>query len=108
MRLTCHTMLRCGYLFEANETVDELLNRIWYAGSYTNQLCTIAPDTGNALVHLGEINSSVSDATNVTWYYNYTITEGRSALVDGAKRDRLVWAGGTRKISKRGGGMISY
>ena len=36
----------------------------------------------------------MSDATNVTWYYNYTITKGTSALVDGAKRDRLVWAGG--------------
>ncbi|KAL1609892.1 hypothetical protein SLS60_001557 [Paraconiothyrium brasiliense] len=41
----------------------------------------------------GTINSSVSDATNVTWYYNYTITNGTSALTDGAKRDRLVWAG---------------
>jgi hypothetical protein len=57
-------------------------------------LCTIDPRHGNALVHLGEINASVSDATNVTWYYNYTITEGESALVDGAKRDKLVWAGG--------------
>jgi len=30
----------------------------------------------------------------VTWYNNYTITQGSSALVDGAKRDRIVWAGG--------------
>jgi hypothetical protein len=29
----------------------------------------------------------------VTWYTNYTITNGASALADGAKRDRLVWAG---------------
>ncbi|KAH7384304.1 Six-hairpin glycosidase-like protein [Phaeosphaeria sp. MPI-PUGE-AT-0046c] len=72
---------------------DELLNRIWYAGAYTNQMCTIDPHYGNALIHLFQINSSVSDATNVTWYYNYTITEGGSALVDGAKRDRIVWAG---------------
>jgi hypothetical protein len=77
-----------------DKATDELLNRIWYAGAYTNQLCTIDPHHGNALVHLGTINSSVSDATNVTWYYNYTITEGSSALVDGAKRDKLVWAGG--------------
>lgn len=28
-----------------------------------------------------------------TWYNNFTITNGTSALVDGAKRDRLVWAG---------------
>ncbi|KAJ4305170.1 hypothetical protein N0V90_000701 [Kalmusia sp. IMI 367209] len=72
---------------------DELLNRIWYAGAYTNQMCTIDPQHGNALVHLRQINSSVSDAVNVTWYNNYTITNGSSALTDGAKRDRLVWAG---------------
>lgn len=56
-------------------------------------MCTIDPQHGDALIHIREINSSVSDATNVTWYYNYTITNGQSALVDGAKRDRLVWAG---------------
>jgi hypothetical protein len=83
----------------ANEDeLDELLNRIWYAGAYTNQMCTIAPAHGNALIHIFEINSSISDATNVTWYYNYTITEGASALVDGAKRDRIVWAGGTSLV----------
>jgi hypothetical protein len=59
---------------------DELLNRIWYAGAYTNQICTIDPNYGNALVHLGTINSSVSDAVNVTWYNNGTITNGTSAL----------------------------
>ncbi|KAF2633038.1 glycoside hydrolase family 78 protein [Macroventuria anomochaeta] len=72
---------------------DELLNRIWYAGAYTNQICTIDPTHGDSLIHIREINSSVSDATNVTWYYNTTITNGTSTLVDGAKRDRLVWAG---------------
>jgi hypothetical protein len=80
--------------------LDELLNRIFYAGAYTNQICTIDPTHGNALTHLFEINSSISDATNVTWYYNYTITEGASALVDGAKRDRIVWAGGTLSLPK--------
>jgi len=73
---------------------DELLNRIWYAGAYTNQLCTIDPKYGDALIHIFKINSSISDATNVTWYNNYTIANGSSALVDGAKRDRIVWAGG--------------
>ncbi|KAJ4362511.1 hypothetical protein N0V83_010605 [Neocucurbitaria cava] len=73
---------------------DDLLNRIWYAGAYTNQLCTIDPHYGDALVHIFQINASVSDATNVTWWSNYTITNGSSALVDGAKRDRIVWAGG--------------
>jgi hypothetical protein len=73
---------------------DELLNRIWYAGAYTNQLCTIDPNHGDALIHIFQINSSISDATNVTWYNNFTITNGSSALTDGAKRDRIVWAGG--------------
>ena len=71
---------------------------MWYAGAYTNQICTIPPDTGNALVHLGEPGYSSTDdqsPVNVTWYNNYTITKGTSVLVDGAKRDRLVWAGGT-------------
>lgn len=80
---------------DVDDNADELLNRIWYAGAYTNQICTIDPQYGNALVHLGTINSSVSDAVNVTWHNNYTIANGSSALVDGAKRDRLVWAGGT-------------
>jgi hypothetical protein len=48
---------------------------------------------GNALVHLGVLNSTETVTTPVTWYNNYTVTNGTSALVDGAKRDRLVWAG---------------
>jgi hypothetical protein len=68
---------------------------VWYAGAYTNQLCTIDPQYGNALVHLGEINSTQEgNAVGLdTWWNNFTITNGSSALVDGAKRDRLVWAG---------------
>ncbi|KAK4620007.1 hypothetical protein CLAFUW4_11097 [Fulvia fulva] len=74
---------------------DELINRIWYAGAYTNQLCTIDPQYGNSLVHLGTITSNLTgdDTPPNTWYNNLTITNGTSALVDGAKRDRLVWAG---------------
>jgi hypothetical protein len=41
---------------------SEKLNRVWYAGAYTNQLCTADPTTGNALGIPG---------TN--WYYNGTI-----------------------------------
>lgn len=66
-------------------------------------MCTIAPDTGNALVHLGEPGFSSTDdqsPLNVTWYNNYTVTNGTSTLVDGAKRDRLVWAGGTLQMQK--------
>ncbi|KAK5169384.1 uncharacterized protein LTR77_005359 [Saxophila tyrrhenica] len=74
---------------------DELINRVWYAGAYTNQICTINPEYGNALVHLGEIESTQKgDGFGPdTWWSNTTITNGSSALVDGAKRDRLVWAG---------------
>ncbi|KAJ6096976.1 hypothetical protein N7486_007722 [Penicillium sp. IBT 16267x] len=69
---------------------DELINRIWYAGAYTNQLCTIEPTAGDAItsqsedVELPEMNA---------WYNNYTITNGTSTITDGAKRDRLVWPG---------------
>ena len=73
---------------------DDLINRIWYAGAYTNQLCTIDPQHGNALVHFGEINGTQSGSIGPnTWYNNYTISNGTSVLTDGAKRDRLVWAG---------------
>ena len=54
----------------------------------------IDPAHGDSLIHLGEINSTQPGSTGPdNWYYNYTITNGSSALVDGAKRDRLVWAG---------------
>jgi hypothetical protein len=74
---------------------DELINKIWYAGAYTNQLCTINPTSGNALVHLGSIGSgdNITLPQTVTWWNNYTITNGSSTITDGAKRDRLVWPG---------------
>ncbi|KAK8168811.1 bacterial alpha-L-rhamnosidase domain-containing protein [Phyllosticta citrichinensis] len=74
---------------------DELINRVWYAGAYTNQLCTIDPKHGDALIFLGVIFSNMSgdDVGTLPWYNNYTITNGTSVLIDGAKRDRLVWAG---------------
>ena len=74
---------------------DDLINRIWYAGAYTNQMCTIDPHHGDALVHLGVINSTEKgDKVGPdTWWNNFTVTNGSSCLVDGAKRDRLVWAG---------------
>ncbi|KUJ20790.1 bacterial alpha-L-rhamnosidase domain protein [Mollisia scopiformis] len=74
---------------------DELLNRIWYAGAYTNQLCNIDPYHGDAQVHFGDItfNETINLPQTNTWYNNITITQGGSCTVDGAKRDRLVWAG---------------
>jgi len=72
---------------------DELINRIWYAGAYTNQLCTVPPDTGDALIHLGEDDEELAAQGSVSWGSNTTISNGSSVLTDGAKRDRLVWAG---------------
>ncbi|KAK1142250.1 hypothetical protein N8T08_007994 [Aspergillus melleus] len=74
---------------------DELLNRIWYAGAYTNQLCTIDPEMGNSLVWYQIINKTqtIELPDTVLWWSNYTISNGSSVLTDGAKRDRLVWPG---------------
>jgi len=41
---------------------SERLNRVWYAGAYTNQLCSADPQYGNALGISGN-----------NWYYNATI-----------------------------------
>ena len=53
---------------------DELLNRIWYAGYYTTCLNTVRPDQGGLS---GKERIGVGD-----W-----------VIIDGAKRDRLVWSG---------------
>lgn len=64
-----------------------------YAGSYTNDLCTIDPTAGDSLIHLGEIPPDANLTEPLTWYSNYTISNGSAVLVDGAKRDRVVYAG---------------
>lgn len=70
-------------------TDDEQLNRVWYASAYTDQLCTIPSDKGNSLV-----NILATDPDIPTWWYaNSTLTNGSAALVDGAKRDKLIWPG---------------
>ncbi|MGI5458532.1 MGH1-like glycoside hydrolase domain-containing protein [Streptomyces sp. CA-249302] len=61
---------------------DDLLNRIWYAGAYTVQLDTIAPNQGRAWPPPAS-----------TWDNGATVGVGDSVLVDGAKRDRTVWPG---------------
>jgi hypothetical protein len=62
---------------------DEQLNRVWYAGAYTDQLCTIEPTAGDALVHLGVVNSTetIPASQPLTWYYNYTIASKCLKLV---------------------------
>ncbi|KAK6205930.1 hypothetical protein LQW54_008122 [Pestalotiopsis sp. IQ-011] len=42
---------------------SDRLNRVWYAGAYTNQICSADPFTGVAL-----------GAPVAGWYYNYTIS----------------------------------
>lgn len=75
-----------GY-FHADD--DDKLNRVWYASAYTDQLCTIPSDQGNSLSDL-----SASDPNGTTyWFSNSTLTNGSTALVDGAKRDKLIWPG---------------
>ncbi|KAI0359163.1 bacterial alpha-L-rhamnosidase domain protein [Trametes cingulata] len=69
---------------------DERLNRVWYAGAYTNQLVTIDPRRGDALLYHSPVNLT---PITLDWAVNTTITNGTSALTDGAKRDRLVWSG---------------
>ncbi|TVY82323.1 hypothetical protein LSUE1_G005223 [Lachnellula suecica] len=77
-----------GY-FHSN---DELLNRVWYSGAYTNQLCSIDPNYGDAIPFFNEAIETNPDGFD-KWWSNYTVTNGTSATVDGAKRDRLVWPG---------------
>ena len=61
---------------------DDLLNRIWYAGAYTIQMDTIAPDEGR-----------VWGPPASGWNNSGVIGVGTSVLADGAKRDRTVWPG---------------
>lgn len=63
-----------------------------FSGAYTCQICSIDPTRGNSLIWLGIINSTevIELPETILWYANYTISNGTSALVDGAKRDRLV------------------
>lgn len=49
---------------------SEKLNRVWYAGAYTNQLCSLDPSTGNAL-----------GVPGTDWYYNASISSKHDASV---------------------------
>lgn len=57
--------------------------------AYTDQLCTIPSTSGNSLVDLAATDPN----TPTYWWSNSTLTNGTSALVDGAKRDKLIWPG---------------
>ena len=67
-----------GY-FHSN---DDLLNRIWYAGTYTLQSNQVPTNTGRQVPFVG-----------IGWDNNATLGPGDTIIVDGAKRDRAVWPG---------------
>lgn len=74
---------------------DDLLNRIWYAGAYTVQLCGISASEARAS----------PPAIIAKWANNATIenvSADAEVFVDGAKRDRTPWPGdyGVATLSK--------
>ncbi|KAI9644747.1 hypothetical protein NHQ30_006774 [Ciborinia camelliae] len=69
-----------GGYFHSN---DELLNKIWYSGAYTLQTTAAPTNTGRAWPIL---TSGWANDMNLG-------TNGSTAYVDGAKRDRTIWSG---------------
>ena len=61
---------------------DDAINRIWWAGAYTVQLSTIDP-----------AHARVWPPPPSGWDNSANAGLGSSILVDGAKRDRMVWGG---------------
>ena len=61
---------------------DDLINRVWWSGAYTVQLSTIDPK-----------QARVWPPPPSGWDNSATAGIGSSILVDGAKRDRMVWGG---------------
>lgn len=70
----------CGYFLCS----DDLLNRIWFSSLHTLEMCTVDPA-------LGGVDG------------RHSIGEGKWVLVDGAKRDRLIWTGDIAPM-----GMAAY
>ncbi len=61
---------------------DELLNRLWYASAYTNQLATLAKDQSRRCdLDSGWLNNAIC------------CTSGDTVITDAPRRDRTVWAG---------------
>ena len=75
------------------ESDNVMLNRVWYAGAYTAQMCEIDPTAGDAIWCLTQKNPIPETELLQLWFFNKTITNGTNALVDGPKRDRIVWPG---------------
>ncbi|RDW76790.1 uncharacterized protein DSM5745_06782 [Aspergillus mulundensis] len=66
------------------DSSDSLLNRIWYAGVWTLQSNSISGDSGMR---------TPSPNTLDGWDNIEVISDQDTVLVDGAKRDRLIWTG---------------
>jgi hypothetical protein len=65
---------------------DNLLNKIWYAGAYTVQLDTWKSDTAKSWPYAnGEADHSDAQIPHAD--------PDREVILDGAKRDRVVWQG---------------
>ncbi|KAK5166327.1 uncharacterized protein LTR77_008588 [Saxophila tyrrhenica] len=62
---------------------DDELNRIWLAGAYTLQTNIAPSDCGRWW----------DPPIETGWANNATLSNGSSAIVDGAKRDRTIWPG---------------
>src|SRR5882757_8165504 len=67
---------------------DELLNRIWYSGAYTIQSNSVPVNAGRRVPF-------VIDG----WANDGLLGPGDTIIVDGAKRDRAVWPGGTHNVA---------
>ena len=63
---------------------DELLNRIWYACGWTNQLCSVSSSRCR-------VWPPASPSEH--WNNSASCGDGNVILVDGAKRDRMIWPG---------------
>jgi len=67
-----------GYFFSD----DSLINRIWYTGAYTVQLCTVPGQTGR-----------VWPLPAIGWGYDGDLGTTGPVMVDAPKRDRTAWLG---------------
>lgn len=61
---------------------DDTINKVWYAGAYTSQICTINPNTSRG-----------GSSSYGAWANKANCGPGTSIFTDGGKRDRLVWDG---------------
>lgn len=53
--------------FSLSAIINETVNRIWYAGAYTNQLDTIDPLRGDALIFFQKITSTTIVNGTLPW-----------------------------------------